>query len=177
MRLLPLLSTLIIEDLSQRSFKLNPAIKGNKRIEIYADNHQQNDRKGFVNPAFAQYNDETALIRSGNWRQGAPNSWIVDSIRKRFDKVYDAFETYFDGKEYDSRIFFVDNILFEKDYYTIEYVLIGKKLGDGKWRTDIITSAIPEFGGKFLYRKKGVPELTLSESKEFQNIPIIYLWE
>ncbi len=177
MKLLSLLSNVILEQFGQRLFKVGPAIRDGRRIDLFATYHQQEERNGKVHPSFDDYTDEAALIRMGQWRSGVPNIWILDSIRKRFDQVFQTLTNYEDVDGNVSSILFVDEVLFENDYYPIEYVVAGKRNDEDKFRLNIITSALPQNNREFLRKKQGVPYIRLTESKEFQNIPVVYLCE
>ena len=175
MKLLSLLSNIISEGPGQRTFTVGPAIKNRLRIDVVADKHQHIDRLGKINPNFDEYSQEARKISMGDWKSGAPDNWILTSIRKNFEKVYDVLEEskMDDGKT--PKILFVDEAEFEGDFYNIEYVLVGDKKETGRWRVLIITSALQQYGRQFLKPQPGLPYKRLSESKEYENILVVYL--
>ena len=175
MKLLSFLTNIISEQSGQRTYLVGPALKDKIRIDVFATHHQQVDRNGNINPYFDEYSVEARRITSGSWKSGVPNKWILDSIRNNFDTIYDIFEDNKSNDDTTPKILFVDETEFDGDLYNIEYVLSGKKTDVGRWRANIITSALQQYGRQFLKPKPGLPYKRLSESKEFENILVVYL--
>lgn len=171
MRLINILTNLLLE-FRGRTFFLPKIVRGNRTLRIGVSNEQMNKRSGGYDPDDPDNYFMIKSIMSGNWRSGVPNKWLWEIIERNFDDVYNAIDNFYDFESDNNRVIFHGYNDIAGD---VEFVADIEARGIGDMALKIITSAISLPNRDFFKNRNSDPIVSLEESTQIENLPVIYL--